>query len=75
MSLESAKEFLEKIKIDSDLRQKVQKIQNKEARFGYIRSLGYDFTPDELKSLCDDMPDELSDEDLEAVAGGMISWY
>jgi predicted ribosomally synthesized peptide with nif11-like leader len=64
MSIESAKEFLknmvlaEKIKQVKDDKEKVKQL---------IKEAGYDFTDEELKQVSS----ELSDDDLDNVAGGM----
>ena len=66
MSIEAAKAFLEKIKNDEDFRISVGKIGTVEERMEYVKGAGFDFTKDEIATL----KDELSDDDLDAVAGG-----
>lgn len=48
MSKSSAVEFLEKMKSDSELAEKVNNAENKDARWEIIRGAGFDFTREEL---------------------------
>ena len=66
MSLENAKAFLEKIKSDDNFRKEVGEKASPEERVQFIKNAGFDFTKDELDSL----KAELSDEELDLVAGG-----
>ena len=66
MSIESAKAFLERIKSDEDFKNSVGELGTAEERMEYVKGAGFDFTKEEIKSL----KDELSDEELDAVAGG-----
>ena len=66
MSIESAKAFLERIKNDEDFRKSVGEIATSKERMEYVKGAGFDFTKDEIANL----KDELSDDDLENVAGG-----
>ena len=73
MTVEQAKLFLDALKTDAALQQKVR-----DANAAYVaqallpvaKEAGYDFTAEELQSLQN--PDgELNDADLERVAGGI----
>ena len=66
MSIESAKAFLERMKNDEDFRKSVGEIATSKERMEYVKGAGFDFTKDEIANL----KDELSDDDLENVAGG-----
>jgi predicted ribosomally synthesized peptide with nif11-like leader len=66
MSIESAKAFFEKIKNDEDFNKSLGEIATSEERMEYVKKAGFDFTKEEIKSI----KDELSDEDLDKVAGG-----
>ena len=66
MTIESAKEFLEKVKTDEEFADRIRKATSREKRREIARSEGFDFTPEEIKNATD----ELSEEDLDAVAGG-----
>jgi predicted ribosomally synthesized peptide with nif11-like leader len=68
MSIESAKAFLEKIKNDEDFRNSVGEITTTEQRMEFVKKAGFDFTKEEIEKFTS----ELSDEELENVAGGMI---
>jgi len=66
MSLDSAKAFVDKMKIDEDFRKKVTDCKDNEARKAFVKTEGFDFSAEELKKCTG----ELSDEQLDAVAGG-----
>jgi len=66
MSVDSAKEFLERVRNDEDFRKSVGEIVTAEERMEFVKGAGFDFTKEEIKSI----QDELSDDDLDRVAGG-----
>ena len=70
MSIESAKAFLERIKNDEDFRNSVGEIGTAEERVEYVKNAGFDFTKEEIATL----KEELSDKELDLVAGGMLHW-
>jgi predicted ribosomally synthesized peptide with nif11-like leader len=70
MSIESAKAFLERVKNDEDFRKSVGEIATSEERMEYVKRAGFDFTKDEITNL----KDELSDDDLENVAGSVTPY-
>ena len=78
MSLESAKLFIEKMKTDSEFREKVVALKTKEERKSFVKNEGFDFTKEEFEQVKKEYINkaksegELSDEDLEKVAGGWI---
>ena len=67
MSIESAKAFLERMKNDEDFRKSVGEIATSKERMEYVKGAGFDFTMEEIATL----NDELSDDELDAVAGGV----
>ena len=66
MSIESAKEFLERMKTDDEFRNSVGESGTAEERLEYVKKAGFDFTMEEIATV----KDELRDDDLEQVAGG-----
>ncbi len=72
MSVKSAKEFLEKVKSDDDFRKSLENAASDEARKALVKKRGFDFTKEELKEAAGTSggPQKISEEDLEAVAGG-----
>lgn len=68
MSLDHAKEMLDKLKRDKDLVEKV-KAADDEGKKKIAEDLGLSFTLDEMNEAIKS-DSELTDDDLEAVAGG-----
>jgi len=66
VSVESAKAFVEKMKKDAEFAKKVTECKGKEAREAFVKEAGFVFTAEDLKA----STSELTDEELEAVAGG-----
>jgi len=66
MSIESAKKFMVRIKTDEEFALKISECKAKEARMEAVKAAGFDFTPEELA----DVNSELSDDELDQVAGG-----
>ncbi len=66
MSIESAKLFVERMKTDEDFAKAVTECKDAEARMTFVKTAGFDFTPTEIKTV----NEELSDTDLDAIAGG-----
>lgn len=76
MSEENAIRFLHQIEEDPNLKDKVRSLSNKEELVYLGQEMGYSFTAEEMKSVGEKISsDELSDQELEAVAGGGLwSW-
>ncbi len=70
MSIESAKAFLERVKDDEDFRKELEEQATVEERIKFAKAQGFDFTKEEIDSLTD----ELSDDQLDAVAAGCKMW-
>lgn len=70
MSVESAKAFVKKMKTDEDFYKKVNGCKDAEERKAFVKKGGFDFTAEELKKVSE----SLSDEELDAVAGGGCIW-
>ena len=68
MSLESAQQFMTKIKIDKSFADSLKNLKTQD-RKKFIFEAGFNFTDDELKQA----REEVSDEELTAVAGG--TWH
>lgn len=66
MSIESAKAYVEKFKADGEFAKKVMACKDKEERKAFVKEAGFDFTAEEIKQV----GTELSDSELDAVAGG-----
>ena len=62
MSEEQLKAFLEKVKADSSLQEKLKAAKSPEDVVGIAKEHGFEFTADKIS--------QLSEEELEAVAGG-----
>ncbi len=68
MSLVSANAFLERVKTDEDFRNKLAGLQDGQARMGFAQEAGFTFTVEELTEAKAEQG--LSDDELDAVAGG-----
>ena len=62
MSLEQLKEFLSKVKDDSSLQEKLKAAKSSDDVVSIAKEHGHEFTSDKI--------DQLSEEELEGVAGG-----
>lgn len=66
MSIESAKAFLDRMKTDEEFTKGVTACKDADTRMAFIKDKGFDFTVPEITSV----KGELSDEELDLVAGG-----
>jgi predicted ribosomally synthesized peptide with nif11-like leader len=76
MSIENAKAFYQRMTEDSDFRTPFESASTKEERQQLIKDAGYDFTADEWQEAvaeiqAADSDEELQEEELEAIAGGI----
>ena len=69
MSSEQLQLFIEKVKSDNDLAEKLKGVQSDEQVIAIAKELGFTITNDDLESLFPE-EQELTEEQLEAVAGG-----
>jgi predicted ribosomally synthesized peptide with nif11-like leader len=67
MSLASAQKFLAKVKTDQAFATSVRGAVTPQERATLVAAAGFDFTPQELNEA---RKSELSDDELDAVAGG-----
>ncbi|MEI7824284.1 MAG: Nif11-like leader peptide family natural product precursor [Chlorobiaceae bacterium] len=68
MSVEQAKVFIEKMKSDAAFRNRVYAIEDVAGRLAFINNEGFACTAEEIQEVKASL--ELSDEQLDAVAGG-----
>ena len=68
MSEEQLKAFLEKVKVDTSLQEKLKAAANADAVVSIAKEAGFSISADDLKKA-----QELSKEELEGVAGGGAS--
>jgi predicted ribosomally synthesized peptide with nif11-like leader len=66
MSIESAKAFIDRMKTDEDFSRQVRSCKDAESRMSFVKASKFDFSTEEIKKV----QLELSDEELEKVAGG-----
>ncbi len=69
MSEEQLKAFLEKVKADTSLQERLNAAAGNDAVVAIAKEAGFNISADDLKNA----PSELSEEELEGVAGGGIS--
>jgi predicted ribosomally synthesized peptide with nif11-like leader len=77
MTIESAKAFYQRMTEDNTFRAPFEEASTKEERQQLIKDAGYDFTADEWQQAMTeiqaaDSDEELKEEELEAIAGGII---
>ena len=66
MSEEQLKAFLEKVKADTSLQEKLKAAADSDAVLAIAKEAGFDLSADDLKKA----QSEISEEELEGVAGG-----
>ncbi|KZR82593.1 Nitrogen fixation protein of unknown function [Synechococcus sp. MIT S9509] len=67
MSEEQLKAFLEKVQVDTSLQEKLKAAADNDAVAAIAKDAGFSISADDLKKA----QSELSDEELEGVAGGL----
>ena len=70
MSEEQLKAFLEKVKADTSLQEKLKAAADSDAVLAIAKDAGFIISADDLRTLHQFAPSELSEEELEGVAGG-----
>ncbi len=74
MSIESAVAFYERVEKDVGLQEKLKELGTKESISRFVTNeLGFDFTLAEMQKVIFERNPEMSDEELEAVVGGMTT--
>jgi predicted ribosomally synthesized peptide with nif11-like leader len=76
MTIETAKAFYQRMSEDNTFRKPFEEASTKEERQQLIKDAGYDFTADEWQEAvaeiqATDSNEELQEEELEAIAGGV----
>ena len=69
MSEEQLKAFLEKVKADTSLQEKLRAAASAEAGLEIAKEAGFSITAEDIQSM---QSPELSDDELEAAAGGRL---
>ena len=69
MSEEQLKAFLEKVKSDTELQEKLKAAGSNEAALQIAKDAGFSITAEDIQSM-QSAPGEVSDEELEGAAGG-----
>jgi predicted ribosomally synthesized peptide with nif11-like leader len=70
MSIESAKTFIEKVKEDEALQEKLKAVDSEENFFAVVKEAGFDFTKEEWGEFNTKKEGTLSETELSSVAGG-----
>jgi len=68
MSVESARDFIQKVKVDEDFRNQLNQLTDSQARLAFAKKAGFDFTADDIARAKEEQG--LTDEELDGVAGG-----
>jgi predicted ribosomally synthesized peptide with nif11-like leader len=72
MSIESAAAFYDRLQTDVSLQEQLKATGDRVAMEAYVREeLGYDFTKEEMQKVIFERNPEMTDEELEAVVGGV----
>ena len=71
MSEEQLKAFLEKVKVDTSLQEKLKAAADSDAVLAIAKEAGFNVSADDLKNA----QSEISEEELEGVAGGCNCCY
>ena len=73
MSMESAKAFIERMNTDSEFAKRAMEQRGKEQIAAFLKAEGYEFLEEEYEAVSQALgSEELSDEQLDAVAGGRL---
>jgi len=75
MSRESAVAFYERLEKDEELQETLKELNTKERIEEYVKKeLQYDFSLEEMQQVIFEKNPEITDEDLEAVVGGLSTF-
>jgi predicted ribosomally synthesized peptide with nif11-like leader len=79
MSVQSVKDFLQKMEADPNLRKKLEAAADHEARLQIIRADGFGFTVEEFKQAVAELAaaagQKLTPEELQEIAAGGQGWH
>ena len=73
MSEEQLKAFLEAVKADASLQEKLKAAGDDDAVIAIAKAAGFAISADDLKKAQSEISKEISEEELESVAGG-VAW-
>ena len=75
MSATDAQALVERVKEDADFRRQLEEASTPEEKQALVKDAGFDVTRDDLPTVKEafGVDSEISDEDLEKIAGGMGS--
>ena len=72
MSIESAAAFYDRLQNEVSLQEQLKAMGDRDRVEAYVRDeLGYDFTKEEMQKVIFERNPEMTDEELEAVVGGV----
>lgn len=74
MAIESAKAFIERIRTDASFRESIRKARDKKERWELIKETGFNFTKEEFDQAKAELAGQLSEEELEVIAGGSTAF-
>ena len=68
MAIDDAKRFLDALLVDGDLRRGIAEAESGDERVALARAAGYEFSPDEFATACEELePGALDPEEAETV--------
>ena len=73
MSQEQLKSFVKKVTSDTTLQEKIKAATSTQAAIEIAKEAGFSITAEDIQAMASSMV-ELSDEELEAAAGGGYDW-
>ncbi|MCP4374637.1 MAG: Nif11-like leader peptide family natural product precursor [bacterium] len=71
MTIESAKAYLERMKNDENFRKECSEKSSPEELIKFVKASGFDFSMEDI----DQVKSELSDDEMEMIAGGTNGTY
>jgi predicted ribosomally synthesized peptide with nif11-like leader len=72
MSMEAATSFYERLEQEPELTERIRELSTQDRIESYVKGeLGYDFTREEIQKVIFGRNPEMTDEEMEAVVGGL----
>ncbi len=72
MSMEAATSFYERLEQEPELTERIRELNTPDRIANYVKDeLGYDFTGEEMQKVIFQRNPEMTDEEMEAVVGGL----